>query len=56
MNVEELATECIAAPTTGQPLFTAKASLRLPPTLSAEGLRAALEQVAADLMVDVTIA
>lgn len=55
VNVEELATECRAAATTGHPLFTAKASLRLPPGLSAEQLRTALEQVAADLMVDLTL-
>lgn len=55
VNVEELATECTAAPTTGQNLFHATAQLRLPQNLQVEVLRAALEQVAADLMVDLTL-
>lgn len=55
VNVEELATECTAAPTTGQNLFHAKARLRLPQGLGVESLRLALEQVAADLMVDLTL-
>ena len=56
VNVEELSTECVAAPTTGQALFRAAAQLRLPSGLTVDDLRTALEQVAADLMVDVTIA
>lgn len=55
VNVEELATECTAAPTTGQNLFHATAQLRLPQGLEAASLRLALEQVAADLMVDLTL-
>jgi glycine cleavage system regulatory protein len=55
VNVEELATECTAAPTTGQNLFHATAQLRLPQGLAVEALRLALEQVAADLMVDLTL-
>jgi glycine cleavage system regulatory protein len=55
VNVEELATKCTAAPTTGQNLFHATAQLRLPPGLEIEVLRVALEQVAADLMVDLTL-
>jgi glycine cleavage system regulatory protein len=55
VNVEELATECTAAPNTGQSLFHATARLRLPEDLEVEILRAALEQVAADLMVDLTL-
>jgi glycine cleavage system regulatory protein len=55
VNVEELASECTAAPTTGQNLFHATARLRLPQGLAVESLRLALEQVAADLMVDLTL-
>ncbi|KMS65256.1 hypothetical protein BVRB_037820, partial [Beta vulgaris subsp. vulgaris] len=55
VNVEELATECTAAPTTGQSLFHATAQLRLPQGLEIESLRVALEQVAADMMVDLTL-
>lgn len=56
VNVEELHTECVAAPTTGQSLFKATARLRLPAGVSEASLRAALEAVAADLMVDVELA
>jgi len=55
VNVEELATECTSAATTGQSLFRATAQLRLPEGLPMEKLRQALEQVAADLMVDLTL-
>ena len=55
VNVEELATECTAAPNTCQSLFHATAQLRLPEGLEVESLRSALEQVAADLMVDLTL-
>lgn len=56
VNVEELNTECRAAAETGQPLFHAVADLRLPPDVSEEDLRTALENVAADLMVDLKLA
>ncbi len=56
VNVEELSTECVAAPTTGQMLFRAAAQLRLPPGLDEAALRTALEAVAADLMVDIDFA
>jgi glycine cleavage system regulatory protein len=56
VNVEELNTHCRAAAETGQPLFHATADLRLPPDVSEDDLRIALENVAADLMVDVKLA
>ena len=46
----------VAAAESGQALFRATARLRLPPALSESSLRAALEAVAADLMVDVELA
>jgi glycine cleavage system regulatory protein len=55
VNVEELNTKCTNAPNTGQALFRATARLRLPAHISAEALRKALEQVAADMMVDITL-
>jgi glycine cleavage system regulatory protein len=55
VNVEELNTECRAAAETGQPVFHAQAQLRLPPGVSEEALHHALEAVACDLMVDVTL-
>jgi glycine cleavage system regulatory protein len=56
VNVEELSTQRTAAANTGQPLFQAKARLRLPPHVAEEQLREALESVAGDLMVDLTLA
>ena len=55
VNVEELNTERTRAPNSGQPLFRASAQLRLPEHVTADTLRVALEQVASDLMVDVTL-
>ena len=55
INVEELSTECKRAPNSGQELFRADAQLRLPAGVSADSLRTALEQVAADMMVDIAI-
>jgi glycine cleavage system regulatory protein len=55
VNVEELHTECTTAPVTGEALFTARAQLKLPPGVSIESLRADLEGVANDLMVDLTL-
>ena len=53
VNVEELTTEAAAAANTGQPLFRATIRLRLPPGGSPAQLQAALEGVAADMMVDI---
>lgn len=55
VNVEELNTECTNAPNSGQALFRATAKLRLPAHVSADTLREALEKVAADLMVDISL-
>ncbi len=55
VNVEELETECIRAANTGQSLFQATAQLRLPESLAADTLGGALEQVASDMMVDLTL-
>lgn len=55
VNVEELNTECKRAPNSGQSLFQAEAQLRLPEGVSAEALRAALEEVASDMMVDISL-
>ena len=55
VNVEELNTTCTRAANTGQPLFEAEAQLRLPAGITPDALRAALEQVASDMMVDLTL-
>lgn len=54
VNVEELATERVSAAMTGDPMFVARAEVQLPPGLEASVLRAALEKIAADLMVELT--
>lgn len=55
VNVEELKTECGSAPMSGEMLFTARATLSVPSGVGLDDLRAAFEEVAADLMVDVTL-
>ncbi len=54
VNVEDFSTECISAPLAGGLLFKASARLHCPPAVSAEDLRAALEDLANDLMVDIS--
>ena len=51
-NVEELITECVSAPMSGEPLFRASARLALPPNCTLDQLRADLDRVASDLLVD----
>jgi len=52
VNVERFQSEQSRAAGTGQALFRASAQLRLPPGMEENELRQALEQVAADMMVD----
>jgi glycine cleavage system regulatory protein len=56
VNVEELSSECVSAPMSGETLFKAQARLQLPPKCDAATLRRALEKIASDLMVDVSLA
>ncbi len=56
INVEELETELSAAPMTGQKMFRARARLRAPKSVSLEDLTEDLEDLAADLMVEVRAA
>jgi glycine cleavage system regulatory protein len=53
VNVEELATECVSAPMSGETLFKARAKLQLPEQCDVAALRAELERIAADLLVDI---
>ncbi len=53
VNVEELATECVSAPMSGETLFKARARLQLPEGCDVAALRAELERIAADLLVDI---
>jgi glycine cleavage system regulatory protein len=55
VNVEELTTDRQSAPMSGEMLFTAHAHIRLPATADAGALRAALERLASDLMVEVKL-
>lgn len=55
VNVDELSTECEGAPWSGDTLFKAMARLRAPRALDLDQLRASLEAIAGDLMVDISI-
>lgn len=55
VNVEELASERVSAPMDGGRLFQARATLLLPPQVKLSAVRADLEKIAADLMVDVKL-
>jgi glycine cleavage system regulatory protein len=55
INVEELETSCEDAPMGGAALFKANALLRVPEQVAVEELRAMLESLADDLMVEVSL-
>ena len=55
VNVEELETQVIDAPMSGEQLFQARARLRAPAALTIEELRSDLERLAADLIVEVRL-
>jgi len=55
LNIEELATDHESAPMAGGQLFRAKARLQVPAGVDADQLRKDLEQIADDLMVDLTL-
>ena len=54
VNVEELESEVTSAPMSGEPLFRARAVLQVPPGLALADLRAGLEALAGELMVDLS--
>lgn len=54
VNVEELSTECVSAPMSGETLFKASAWLHVPDNCDRTQLRKELEKIAADLIVDIT--
>lgn len=56
INVEELSTECVSAPMSGESLFKAEARLLVPGACDPAVLRAELEKIAADMMVDLRLA
>lgn len=55
VNVEELETEVVDAPMSGERLFQARARLQAPAALTVEDLRSHLERLAADLIVEVRL-
>jgi glycine cleavage system regulatory protein len=55
-NVEELETEVVPAPMSNEPMFKARATLRAPATTSLADLRAKLEALGSELMLDLTVA
>jgi glycine cleavage system regulatory protein len=55
VNVEDLASECVSAPMGGGDLFQARATVLVPPTVKMSALRADLEKIAADVMVDLKL-
>ncbi|MDO9477491.1 MAG: ACT domain-containing protein [Pseudohongiella sp.] len=55
VNVDDLETECAPAPMSSDVLFKANALLHIPAGLDIDALRAELEQLADDLIVDLTL-
>jgi len=55
VSILELDTETTSAPMSGDPLFSARATLAIPAGLSSDALRAVLEDIANVLMVDLDI-
>ena len=56
VNVEEFTSEVVSAPMSGETLFKAGARLQLPERCDLAALKRDLEKIAADLLVDVSIA
>jgi len=56
VNIEELTTDRATAPMSGELLFRSRAMITLPPGTDPERLRERLEELAGDLMVQVTLA
>ena len=56
VNVEELQTECASAAMSGETLFKARARLSLPESCTTAQVREKLERIAADLIVEISLA
>jgi glycine cleavage system regulatory protein len=54
-NIETFRTWITEGPETGAPLFNMEARLRLPPGLQAQTVQAALEDISAEIMVDISL-
>jgi glycine cleavage system regulatory protein len=55
VNVEDLHTECVSAAMSGESLFKARARLRIPDSCAVDELRAQLEKIASDLIIEVSL-
>ena len=55
VNVEDLNTECSSAAMSGETLFKAAAKLKIPSSCKLGELKRELEQIAEDLIVDITL-
>ncbi|MBA3848886.1 MAG: glycine cleavage system protein R [Opitutus sp.] len=55
VNVEELSSDCVSAPMGGGNLFQARARVVVPTGVKLEEVRAGLEKIAHDLMVDLRL-
>ena len=55
VNFEQLSTECVSAPMSGDFLFKAVADVTLPRGLEIDALKEGLERLADDLMVEITL-
>ncbi len=55
VNVEDLSTQTSSAPMTGETLFHTHAEIQLPESCSIAQLRAEMEKIASDLMVDIKL-
>ena len=55
INVEELETECLSAPMSGEMMFQARARITLPQSCVESEVRAELEHIASDLMVELRL-
>jgi glycine cleavage system regulatory protein len=56
VNVEDLETECASAAMSGETLFKARARLSLPESCDTAQIREKLERIAADLIVEISLA
>jgi glycine cleavage system regulatory protein len=54
-NVEDLTTSCESAPMSGEPLFKAAIKIVLPEGCDIAGIRRELEEIAANLLVDISL-
>jgi glycine cleavage system regulatory protein len=54
-NIETFKSWIAAEPHSGMPLFHMQARLRLPPGLQAHRIQAALEEISAEIMVDMSL-